>query len=93
MQAARALGGVAGQCGAGLAFELEQPMGAAALVVVEDFAVVAAHAFRLDDLALANRAPLAGLLAEGALAAFRPAFDLEYRGGARDEAERCAERA
>src|SRR6185503_12187005 len=84
---------LAGHGRAGLALQLEQPVWAALLVVVEDLAVVAAHALGLDDLALADRAPFAGLLAQRALAALRPALDLEHGGDARHETERRAERA
>ena len=43
-------------------------VGLAALpIVVEDLAVVAAHAFRLEYLPLANRAPFAGFLAQRTL--------------------------
>src|SRR5688572_33153856 len=68
-------------------------MRAAAPVVVEDLAIVAADAFRLDDSPLADRSPLAGFLAERALAALRPAFDRQHRGRLRDEPECRAERA
>src|SRR5262245_41494313 len=78
--------------GARLAFGFEQPVRAALLVGVEDLAVVAAHALREHDLALADRAPLALFLAELALAALGPALDLEDR-EQRDEPERGAERA
>src|SRR5262245_28035107 len=78
---------------AGLAFQLEQPVRAALLVVVEDLAVVAARALGLQNLPLADRAPLALLLAERALAALGPAFDRQHRRRLRNEAERRAERA
>src|SRR5690242_18254775 len=78
---------------AGFPLQLEQPMRAALLVVVEDLAVVAAHALGLQDLPLTDRAPLAGLLAQSALAALGPAFDRLDRRDLRDEAERRAERA
>src|SRR3970040_187949 len=67
-------------------------MRASLSVVVEDLAIVAAHAFGHDDLALADRAPLAGFLAQRALTALRPALDLEH-GERRDQPERGAERA
>src|ERR1044072_4364289 len=85
-------GRVLGKRRANPALGLEQPVRAALLVVVEDLAVVAAHAFGEHDLALADRPPLAGLLAKPALAAFRPALDLEH-GGQRYEPERSTERA
>jgi hypothetical protein len=61
-------------------------------VVVQALTVIAAYAFRQDDLALSNRAPLACLLAQLTRAALGPAFDLEY-GQHRQKSERRAERA
>src|SRR5262245_60026358 len=78
---------------AGLALQLEQPMRATLLVVVEDLAVVAPHALGLQDLPLADRAPFAGLLAKRALAALGPALDRQHRRRLRNQAECCAERA
>src|SRR5690606_8963191 len=60
------------------ALRLQQPVRAARLVGVEPLAVVAAHALRQHDLPLPDRAPLARLLAERALAARGPALDLEH---------------
>ena len=67
-------------------------MRALLLVEVEPLAVVAAHALARDDLRAANRAPLAGLLADLAGLAFRPALDPEH-GQVRDDAEHRADRA
>src|SRR5690606_10326425 len=61
------------------ALRVEQPMGGARAVVVKVLAVVAAHAFGDDDLAVPDRAPLARVLAHLALAALRPAFDAKGR--------------
>src|SRR6266550_6110155 len=62
---------------AGPAFFLHdhQPVDARFLVRVDPLAVVAAHAFRLDDLRPLNRAPLARALADLACRAFRPPLD------------------
>src|SRR5688500_9897637 len=67
-------------------------MRAPRLVVVENLAIVAAHALGEDDLALADRAPFASLLAECALTALGPTPHLEH-GQRREQAERGAERA
>src|SRR5882762_8700608 len=53
----------------------DDPMRAFLLVEVEPLAVVAAHAFALDDLRSANRPPLARLLANLARLALGPALD------------------
>src|SRR5262245_4086951 len=91
-RAAALLGrGAGGHRRAGLALQLEQPVWAALLVVVEDLAVVAAHALGFQDLPLADGAPLAGLLAERALAALGPTFDGPEGRHLRDETQRRAE--
>src|SRR5262245_30158400 len=69
----------------------DQVVRALLLVGVEPLAVVAADAFALDDLRPLNRAPLAGLLADAAGLALRPALDLEDR-QVRQHAERRPQR-
>src|SRR5207253_10200609 len=68
----------------------DDPVRALLLVHVEALAVVAAHAFRRDDLRSANRAPLAGLLANLARLTFRPALDAEH-GQVRQQTEKRAD--
>src|SRR5690606_34349315 len=73
------------------ALRIEQPMRAARPVAVEILAVIAAHAFGDDDLAVPDRAPLARVLAHLALTALRPPLDAE-RGQHRQQPERGADR-
>ena len=68
----------------------EYPVRALLLVHVEPLAVVTPHAFGHDDLRPLDRAPLAGLLAELAAVAFRPALDAEDR-QLREQPQRGAE--
>ena len=62
-----------------------EPVRALLLIEVEPLAVVAAHALALDDLRPADRAPLAGLLADLAGVALGPALDPEHRRQLRDQ--------
>src|SRR5262245_63239333 len=68
------------------------PVRAFLLIQVEPLAVVAPHAFGLDDFRTSNRAPFACLFADLARLAFGPALDAED-GEVRDDAERRADRA
>src|SRR5690606_26928445 len=74
------------------ACRIEQPVRAARLVRVEILAIVAANALRHDDLAVADRAPFARVLADLALRALGPALDPENR-KQRQQPERGADGA
>src|SRR6266851_5881172 len=78
--------------GVAFALEQDQPVRALFLVQVEPLAVVAAHAFALDDLRSPDRAPLARLLADPAALALGPALDPKHRRHLRDDPERGADR-
>src|SRR5439155_26770033 len=70
----------------------DDPVRALLLVQIEPLAVIAAHALRLDNPGALNGAPLAGLLADLARLAFRPALDPKHR-QVRQQAEERADRA
>src|SRR5262249_62365771 len=70
----------------------DDPVRALLLIEVQTLAVVAADAFALHDLRAADRAPLAGFLADLAGLALAPALDAEH-GQRRQDAERRADRA
>src|SRR3954466_3279191 len=74
------------------ALEQDQPVRALLLIHVEPFAVVAAHALALDDQRPANRAPLAGFLAQLAAVALGPALDPKHGRHLRNDSERRANR-
>ena len=60
------------------------------LIEVEPLAVVATHAFALDNLRTADRAPFARLLADLARVALGPPFDPKHR-QVRDQPQRRAD--
>jgi radical SAM superfamily enzyme YgiQ (UPF0313 family) len=70
----------------------DEVMRAPGLIVVQPLAVVAADALRQHDLRAADRAPLAGLLADAAGVALGPALDAEH-GQLRQHAEKRADGA
>src|SRR5690606_1837557 len=76
---------------AAAALRVEQPVRAARAIRVQPLAVVAAHALGHEDLALADCAPLAFVLAELAAAALGPPRDAKCT-ERRQQPERRADR-